>query len=94
MQRDVREGTLALARVLIADDAVFVRKVLAEMLNSARRTVVGEAATGHEPVDRCYEVRPDVALLDLNMPGLDGLAAAERIRLAYPGAKMLLASVL
>lgn len=83
-----------MARVLIADDAVYVRKIVAEMVVAAGHTVVAEAATGEEAVDLYDETRPDVAVIDVNMPGLDGIAAAERIRLAYPGARVLLASVL
>jgi len=83
-----------MARVLIADDATFVRKVVSEMVVAAGHTVVAEAANGEEAVDLYDELRPDIALLDVNMPGLDGLAAAERIRLTYPTARIILASVL
>lgn len=84
----------SLARVLIADDAVYVRKVVAQMLVDAGHTVVAEAATGDEAVDLYHETRPDAAVIDVNMPGLDGIAAAEQIRRAYPAARILLASVL
>lgn len=83
-----------MARVLIADDAVYVRKVVAQMLVDAGHTVVAEAATGDEAVDLYHETRPDAAVIDVNMPGLDGIAAAEQIRRAYPAARILLASVL
>jgi two-component system chemotaxis response regulator CheY len=83
-----------LARVLIADDAAFVRKVLREMLAGAGHDVVAEAATGEEAVSAYHDVRPDIAVLDVNMPVLDGLAAAEAIKTAYPAAKLILASVL
>jgi two-component system, chemotaxis family, chemotaxis protein CheY len=83
-----------LARVLIADDATFVRKVVVEMVVAAGHTVVAEAARGDEAVELYDRVRPDIAVIDVNMPGLDGFAAAERIRLSHPTARIVLASVL
>lgn len=83
-----------MARVLIADDAAFVRMVVAEMVVAAGHVVVAEAATGDEAVDLYHETRPDAAVIDMNMPGLGGIAAAERISRGYPSARILLASVL
>ena len=84
------EGTVT---VLLADDAAIVRKLVAEMLADAGFLVVAEATNGHEAVALYAEHRPDVAILDVNMPGIDGIAAALEIKRAYPAAKLVIATV-
>ncbi|GAA2038276.1 response regulator transcription factor [Catenulispora yoronensis] len=67
-------------RVLLADDQDLVRAGLRLMIDRAPGlTVVGEAATGHDAVRMAHEARADVVLMDIRMPGLDGLAATRRI---------------
>jgi DNA-binding NarL/FixJ family response regulator len=79
--------------VLVADDAAIVRKLVSEMLADAGFQVVAEAADGNQAVAQYAEHRPDVAILDVNMPGIDGIAAALAIKRAYPGAKLVIATV-
>ena len=75
----------AMIRVLLADDEHLIRVALAQMLDLEDDiTVVGQAATGPEAVARARALRPDVAVLDLQMPGLDGIAAAAEIAEALP----------
>lgn len=70
-------------RVLIADDQPLIRVAYKAIIDSAPdMEVVAEAGTGREAVDRVREQQPDVALLDIRMPDLDGLAATERITAA------------
>ena len=72
-------------RVLLADDNVTFRHGLRRLLESdARRMVVGEARDGLEAVTLAARRHPDVVLLDIRMPGLDGLAAAREIKNASP----------
>ena len=78
-------------RLLVADDHHVVRQGLAAMLNrEPGLAVAAEAANGREAVDRYAECRPDVALLNLRMPVLDGLEAVARIRTLAPEAKIVL----
>jgi DNA-binding NarL/FixJ family response regulator len=80
----------AAIRILIADDHPVVRDGLAAMLATQPDfAVVGQAATGREAVERATLLRPDVVLLDLEMPELDGVAAIERLRVECPGARVI-----
>ncbi len=77
-------------RVLIADDQTLFRAGLARLLNADPRvTVVAEASDGVEAVRRCREVAPDVVLMDVKMPNLDGIKATEQITASMPGVPVL-----
>lgn len=78
-------------RLLIADDQALVRGALAALLDlEPDLTVVAEVGRGDEVVTAAREHRPDVALLDVEMPGIDGIAAAAALRKAMPGCKVLM----
>ena len=66
-------------RIVVAEDEALIRLDLVEMLREEGYDVVGEAGDGAEAVRLVEELRPDVAVLDVKMPGLDGLSAAEQI---------------
>src|ERR687896_2704892 len=66
-------------KVLIAEDEAIIRLDLKEMLEEEGFDVVGEAADGEAAVRLAEEHRPDLVIMDIKMPGLDGLQAAERI---------------
>ncbi|WP_138759821.1 response regulator [Modestobacter altitudinis] len=67
-------------RVLLADDQVLIRSGFAALIGSdADLEVVGEASDGAEAVRQAFELRPDVVLMDIRMPGVDGLTAARQI---------------
>jgi AmiR/NasT family two-component response regulator len=66
-------------RVLIAEDEALIRLDLKEMLEESGYTVVGEAADGEAAIELARTLEPDVAILDVKMPVLDGISAAERI---------------
>jgi response regulator NasT len=63
-------------RVLIAEDEALIRMDLREMLEEEGHTVVGEAADGAEAIELARELTPDVAFMDVKMPGTDGITAA------------------
>ncbi|MDP9332283.1 MAG: response regulator transcription factor [Actinomycetota bacterium] len=79
-------------RVLIADDHAQLRAMVAELLEEAGFDVCAQAATGDAAVERAAEHRPDVALLDIRMPG-DGIAAARRIAATLPDTRILMLTV-
>ena len=66
-------------RVVIAEDEVLIRMDLAEMLSDEGYDVVGQAGDGAKAIELAEELRPDLVILDVKMPVLDGIAAAERI---------------
>jgi AmiR/NasT family two-component response regulator len=66
-------------RIVVAEDEALIRLDLVEMLREEGYDVVGEAGDGEEAIRLVEEHRPDVVVLDVKMPGLDGLSAAERI---------------
>jgi two-component system response regulator DesR len=81
----------AVIRVLMADDQHLVRGALAALLNlEPDIEVVAEVARGDEVVATALAVRPDVAMLDVEMPGLDGLAAAAALRSQLPSCRVLI----
>ena len=66
-------------RVLVADDHALVRSGIIALLEAADLEVVGEASTGREAVTASLRLRPDVVLMDIRMPDLDGIEATERV---------------
>jgi response regulator NasT len=71
-------------RVLIADDESIRLLSLAAQLRSLGHTVVAEASTGQEAIDLAHATQPDLAILDIKMPLVDGIEAAERITQTHP----------
>jgi len=77
-------------RILLADDHALVRRGARAVLNSRQGwRVVGEAANGREAIEKALKLRPDVAIVDISMPELDGVEVARQLREAIPDTKVL-----
>jgi two-component system, chemotaxis family, chemotaxis protein CheY len=83
-----------MARVLVVDDAAFMRKMVGDALTSGGHEIVGEAGDGIEAVVRYQELRPEVTTLDITMPEKDGLSALREIMAFDPGARVVMCSAL
>ena len=77
-------------RILIADDSKYSRDALRQLLESHECEVCGEAEDGLSVVEKCAILKPDLVILDLNMPNLNGLDAGHAIHAANPGIPLLL----
>lgn len=89
-----RASDATMIRILIADDHHLFREAVARLLNDEPDlTVVGTVANGKDAVARTAECRPDVVLLDVNMPGVGGLEAARHLAPARTSAKILMLTV-
>jgi len=83
-----------MARVLVVDDAAFMRKVVSDALKGGGHEVIGEASNGVEAVARYQELQPELTTLDITMPEMDGLAALKEIIAIDPRARVIMCSAL
>jgi two-component system chemotaxis response regulator CheY len=83
-----------MARVLVVDDAAFMRKMVSDALAKGGHEVVGEAGNGVEAIARFQELKPDLMTLDITMPEKDGLSALAEIVAADPAARVVMCSAL
>jgi two-component system, chemotaxis family, chemotaxis protein CheY len=83
-----------MARILVVDDAAFMRKMVKDALSAAGHEIVGEAGNGAEAVARFQELKPDLLTLDITMPEKDGLAALADIIGSDPDARVVMCSAL
>lgn len=78
--------------VVVIDDDSMMREMLRLILNSENYEVIGEAANGESGIALCSKLNPDLVLLDINMPVMDGLQALGKIRAESPAAKVMMVS--
>lgn len=81
-------------KVLIADDAAFMRMMLKDILTKNGHEVVGEAANGVEMLSKYEETQPDIVTLDITMPEMDGLTAIKELRKKHPDANVIMCSAM
>ncbi len=77
-------------RILIVDDHPTIRKVLRSLFESNGFEVCGEAINGVDGIEKARELRPDLVLLDLSMPVMDGLAAARQLNELMPEVRLMM----
>ncbi|HOA16512.1 MAG TPA: chemotaxis protein CheY [Fervidobacterium sp.] len=83
-----------MARVLVVDDAAFMRMMLKDILTKGGYEVVGEAANGLEAIERYKELKPEVVTMDITMPEMNGIDAIKEIRKIDPNATIIVCSAM
>lgn len=83
-----------MANVMIVDDAAFMRMMLKDILSKNGFTVVGEAENGSMAVEKYMELQPDLTIMDITMPEMDGLQAVKEIRKRDGKARIIMCSAM
>ena len=80
--------------ILICDDAAFMRMMIKDILTKNGYNVVGEAENGLKAVEKYTETKPDLVLMDITMPEMDGIQALKKIKELDPGATVIMCSAI
>lgn len=80
--------------VLLVDDAAFMRMMLKDILSSNGYQIIGEAENGSIAISKYSELKPDITIMDITMPEMDGLQAVKEIRAQDPEAKIIMCSAM
>ena len=80
--------------ILICDDAAFMRMMIKDILSKNGYTVAGEAENGVKAVEKYNEVKPDLVLMDITMPEMDGIEALRKIKEQDPSAVVVMCSAM
>ena len=80
--------------ILICDDAAFMRMMIKDILTKNGYNVVGEAENGLKAVEKYSETKPDLVLMDITMPEMDGIQALKKIKEQDPGATVIMCSAM
>ena len=79
---------------LVVDDAIFMRTILKKMLEEAGYRVVGEAGNGAQAIEMAQQLQPDIVILDITMPEMDGIKAIEQILKVSPNSNIIMCSAM
>ena len=82
------------ARILVVDDAAFMRMMVKDILSKNGFEVVGEAENGAKAVEKWQELRQDLTTMDITMPEMDGISAVKEIKKIDPNAKVIMCSAM
>lgn len=80
--------------ILICDDAAFMRMMIKDILTKNGYNVVGEAENGLKAIEKFDELNPDLVLMDITMPEMDGIAALKAIKAKHPSASIIMCSAM
>ena len=80
--------------ILICDDAAFMRMMIKDILTKNGYNIAGEAENGQKAVEKYAELKPDLVLMDITMPEMDGIEALKRIKAADPSASAIMCSAM
>ena len=80
--------------ILICDDAAFMRMMIKDILSKNGYNIAGEAENGVRAIEKYKEVNPDLVLMDITMPEMDGIQALKAIKAADAGAKVIMCSAM
>ncbi|MCX4267404.1 MAG: response regulator [Lachnospiraceae bacterium] len=80
--------------ILICDDAAFMRMMIKDILTKNGYTVAGEAENGAKAVERYLELKPDLVMMDITMPEMDGIQALKKIKQSDPSANVIMCSAM
>ncbi len=80
--------------ILISDDAAFMRMMIKDILTKNGYNVVGEAENGARAVEKYNELKPDLVLMDITMPEMDGIQALKKIKESDPSALVIMCSAM
>lgn len=83
-----------MAKVLVVDDAAFMRMSIQKMLAANGHEMIGEAENGVEAIKKYMELKPDIVLLDITMPEMNGVEALKEIKAKDPAAKVVICSAM
>jgi two-component system chemotaxis response regulator CheY len=81
-------------RILVVDDAAFMRMMIKDILTKNGYEVVGEASDGAQAIDKFKESNPDLITMDITMPEMDGITALKEIKKIDPSAKVIMCSAM
>jgi two-component system chemotaxis response regulator CheY len=83
-----------MAKILVTDDATFMRMQLKDIITKLGHEIVGEAENGKVAIEKYNELNPDLVTMDITMPEMDGIQAVKEIKQKHPNAKVIMCSAM
>jgi two-component system chemotaxis response regulator CheY len=83
-----------MSKILIVDDAAFMRLMLKNIVQKGGHEVVGEAENGSDAIEKYMSLKPDIVTMDITMPIMEGIEAVKHIKASDPGAKIIMCSAM